>query len=109
MKKIISLMLVVIALSLLVSCSNGDEVADEIVHYYNEEWVPINDMKEKGMRGLPMEMNELAESHKNGEVIALIKDEMLPIFNEVLDRLKSVDPKNREIKKLNDFTSVALI
>jgi len=54
MKKIISLILVVFALFLLVSCGNKDEVADEIVHYYNEEWMPVNDMKEKEMRGIPL-------------------------------------------------------
>lgn len=59
MKKIICLIFVVFVLLLLVSCGNKDEVANEIIHYYNEEWVPINDMKEKEMRGLAMEMNDL--------------------------------------------------
>jgi len=53
MKKLISLMLVMCALMLLISCENKDEVADEIVQYYNEEWIPINNMKKNDLTDFP--------------------------------------------------------
>ncbi|GIO23663.1 hypothetical protein [Oceanobacillus sp. J11TS1] len=103
MKKIISIILVIFALFLLVSCSNKDEVADEIIQYYNEEWIPINDMKEKELRDLPFHLNELEEHQQYEEAIALIKDEMIPVADEVIKRLQAVEPENGKVKKLNDL------
>ncbi|GIO23669.1 hypothetical protein [Oceanobacillus sp. J11TS1] len=102
MKRVISSMLVVFALSLLVSCSNKDEVADEIVQYYNEEWVPINAMEEEEMRHFFNSMYEL-EKNKKDEIISLIKNEPLPVVEESLKRLESLEPKNKQIDKLNEM------
>lgn len=103
MKKVIGSILVVFALALLVSCSNKDEVADEIVHYYNEEWVPINVMKADEMRDVSVELSELDKEGKGDEAISLIKNEVLPVVDEALERLESVDPNNDEVKKMNDM------
>ncbi|MDX8045387.1 hypothetical protein SH601_05230 [Gracilibacillus sp. S3-1-1] len=99
MKKIISLTFVFLPCSCLslVAIRTKWLMSSSII------WVPINDMKEKEQRGLPFKMNRLAEENKNDEVIDLTKDEILPIFNEMLDRLQAVDSKNRKIKKLNDL------
>ncbi len=103
MKKIIIPILIVFTLLLLVSCGNKDEVANEIVHYYNEEWVPINDMKEKEMRDPLAEVARLESENKEDEAAALVKDKVLPIVDEVLGRLEAVDTDNRKVKKMNDM------
>ncbi|MFD1067899.1 hypothetical protein [Oceanobacillus locisalsi] len=103
MKKIIIPIFIVIIALLLVSCEDKDEVADEIVEFYNEEWVPINDMKEKGMADIPLELTRLEEEGESDEVIGLIKDEIIPLLDRVMERLKSVNPKNEKIEKMIDL------
>ncbi|WP_449354433.1 hypothetical protein ACUL41_15215 [Virgibacillus natechei] len=103
MKKIIIPILIVITSFLLVSCGNQDEMVGEIVHYYNEEWMPINDMKEKAMRGIPFELTRLEEKHKEDKAAVLVEDEILPIINRALDRLEGVDTDNKKVKKMNDL------
>ncbi|MFD1068244.1 hypothetical protein [Oceanobacillus locisalsi] len=82
MKKIITPIFIVIIALLLVSCEDRDEVADEIVNYYNEEWVPINDMKEKRMRNLLSEQERLESENKKEEAATLVKEEMVPIADK---------------------------
>lgn len=103
MKKGISLIIVVFAAFLLVSCGNKDEVADEIVHYYNEQWVPINAKDEEEMLDLFDKLYELEKKDKENKATAYIKNEMLPVVDEILERLESVDSSNKEVKKMNDM------
>lgn len=103
MKKIIIPILIVLSSALLVSCGNKDEVAEDLIHYNNEEWVPINEMKKKEMHGIPFELTELENEGKEGEAIALVKDEILPIVDEVLEQLEASEPEHQKVKKLNDM------
>lgn len=103
MKQTISMILVVLTLFLLVSCSNKGEVADEIVQYYNEEWVSMNEMKEETMNTLVTELYELDKEGKNQEVINLIKNEFYPSIDNILEHLESLELNNKEVKKMNDM------
>ncbi len=80
-----------------------DEVAEDLIHYNNEEWVPINEMKKKKMRGIPLELTELENEGKEEEAIALVKDEILPVVNEVLEQLEAVEPEHQKVKKINEM------
>src|SRR5699024_5031556 len=73
------------------------------VHYYNDDWIPINDRKENEMSDLALKLDALEEEHKNDEAIALVNDEMLTVVDKVLERLEAVDAKNKKVKKMNDM------
>ncbi|MEN1968767.1 hypothetical protein WMZ97_11930 [Lentibacillus sp. N15] len=106
MKKIFTWMLAVSALFLLAACSNDEETADELIEYYNEEWIPIHAMKSAKMDDAQerlLKIQEEQEENYRGEAIALYKDEIIPSFNEVLERLKSVELEHKEVKKMNDL------
>lgn len=103
MKKMLSLVLVVFVSFILVSCENKDEVADEIVHYYNEKWISINDMKEKEMRDPLSDLAKLEKQNKEEEAAVVVKDEVIPIADKVLERLDAVDSDNKKVKKMNDM------
>ena len=50
MKKLLTLILIVSTLFLLTACNHQEGVADELIEYYNEEWIPMNAMKKEKMR-----------------------------------------------------------
>src|SRR5699024_2018880 len=106
MKKSIAQMLAISALFLLAACGNNEEAADELIDYYNEEWIPIHAMKSTEMHDAQTKllkiMEEQGEDYEE-EAIALIKDEILPVADEVLDRLESIELEQREVKKVNDL------
>lgn len=102
MKKIISVLFLVCAMFIFTSCANKDEVADEIVQYYNEEWIPINDMKRTRLDGYALKINELEQEGKEDEAISLIEDKMIPIIDKVLGELEDVEAENKKVKKIND-------
>lgn len=108
MKKIIIQMLTISALFLLVACGNKDEAADELIKYYNEEWIPIQAMKKTKTNNaqdnfLENYSKQGEDDEKNKEVIALYKDEIIPIADEVLEQLKFIELEHRKVKKMNDL------
>src|SRR5699024_2592538 len=71
--------------------------------YYNEEWVPINDMKAKEMRDPISDLARLEKENKKKEETLLVRNKFLPIYDEVLEGLESVDMDNNKVKKMNDM------
>lgn len=103
MKKVISLMLLVCVPFFLASCENKDEVADEIVHYYNEEFLPMYETKEDKMEDKPSKLTQLEEENKKDEAITFVKDKVMPVVDESLERLEAADIPNKKVKKMNDM------
>lgn len=104
MKKFFTLVFVVSSLFFLSSCASDEEIADELIDYYNNEWIPIHAMKRKEL-GTSKEdfrkiMMELEEGYEK-EAIELHENDIIPIVDKVLDRFESIELKHRKVKKLN--------
>lgn len=101
-----SLFLILVLVSvciLLVSCDNKEQVADEIVEYHNEKWIPISNFKKDETEKLTNEFIKLDSKKDKTEATELIKNEIIPLNEDVVWKLENVDPKNKETKKINDL------
>src|SRR5699024_4644637 len=108
MKKIIPHILVLSALIFLGACGNEEGAADELIEYYNEKWIPILAMKSEKMSEAQDTFLEIhrgpgEEEEKNEETIALYKDEIIPIADDVLEQFKSVQLEHKEVIQMNDL------
>ena len=103
MKKVLMLMLTVFSLFLLVSCSNKEEEAEELIEYNNDKWVPINKMNNEKLDEPIKLLDTFDDEGKDKEAITILEDEMIPILNETINKFKDVNLQHKKIKKLNDL------
>src|SRR5699024_12197951 len=78
MKKVLMLMLTVFSLFLLVSCSNKEEEAEELIEYNNDKWVPINKMNNEKLDEPIKLLDTFDDEGKDKEAITILEDEMIP-------------------------------
>lgn len=101
MKKIISLLTVITISILLASCGDKDKAADDIMAYYNETWIPINNMKKDQFDEMNPEFNKLDSKEDKTEASAYVKEEIIPVVEEVIKKLEDVEVNNKQAKKMN--------
>ncbi|WP_066194135.1 MULTISPECIES: hypothetical protein [Gracilibacillus] len=103
MKQRMILVITACSLLLLASCSDKEEIAEELIQYNNEVWVPINKMKETELNDLESMQQELESAGKIEEAALLVENEIVPVMDEVLDQLESADTANKEVDEWNDM------
>lgn len=103
MRKTLLFLTLLLVSALFISCSDKEQVADEIIKYYNEEWIPINNFIKDETGKLTNEFINLDSKKDKTEASELLKTEIIPLNEEVVAKLESVEPKNKEIKKINDL------
>lgn len=101
MKKRITLLLTVLSLFFLASCSDKDEVAEALIVYNNDKWVPINQSKNDKMDELKNELSKLENEEKNQEAAIILEQEIIPLIDEVQQEFKDVELNHKRVKKLN--------
>jgi|SRR5699024_5377833 len=104
MKKTIIFVILVSSFVFLTACASDDEIADELIDYYNNEWIPIHAMKRSEL-GTAKEdfrkiMMESGEDHEK-EAIELHENDIIPVIDKVVDQFESIELRHRKIKKLN--------
>jgi|SRR5690625_394734 len=103
MRKIAFLLILILGSVILVSCGDKEQVADEIIKYYNEEWIPINSFKKDNLGELTDEFIELDSKEDKSEAIQMLNNEIMPIVEEVINKLENVEPENNNVEKINDL------
>lgn len=114
MKNVAKLIITVFVLIFFTACGNKEEIVDELIYYYNEEWISIQAMKNKEMRNARyrlLNFQEETEEYEEGEESLLFKEEIielliedaLPVSNQVVDRFESTQLKHKEVKRLNNM------
>lgn|SRR5699024_477564 len=93
---------------LLVSCASDDEIADELIDYYNNEWIPIHDAKESKMKtmkntfmNLAINLEEGNEADVKKESIEKYETDVIPTVDKVIEQYESIQLNHRQVKKLN--------
>lgn len=114
MKKLVSLSILISIIWFISACASESETATKLVHYYNEEWMPILLMKKDKMddvQRMIMEIEHELEENSDDEtvsiykeeIIDLIKLEFIPVADDVVDRFKNIKLEHKEIIKLNEL------
>jgi len=101
MKKIMILMLTVSTLAILTSCGNYKDIQEELLSYYNEEWIAVSEVNKKGTHKLLDVISERGEEDE--EAIIVREEEIIPAEKEAMDRLKSLQLEYKQVKKLNEL------
>src|SRR5690625_4628910 len=101
MKKIMILMLTVSTLVILTSCGNNKDIQEELLSYYNEEWIAVSEVNKKGTHKLLDVISERGEEDE--EAIIVREEEIIPAEKESMDRLKSLQLEYKQVKKLNEL------
>ncbi len=114
MKHIIGLLLTASILMLLTSCGNKEEIAEELIDYYNNNWIPIHNMKvrntsigEEKLTSILVELDEkdveeISETDL-AEIITVYEEDIIPVADRVVNRFDSVHLEYKKVKKLNDL------
>lgn len=105
MKKVTTQLLIITFIFMFAACSSNKEVANEFVDYYNEEWIPIVAMKSEKMEEPLRKIGDIQTTQSNyeEEAVDIIESDFIPIVDEVIARLESIDLKHREVIKANDL------
>lgn len=105
MKKIFITLFMIFMLMAFAACASKEEIADELIKYYNEQWIPIQVMKQNEMSDFQdklIEMHVEQGDEVEEEVITLLNVEAIPAADKVLAKLDAVQLEHRKIKKLHN-------
>src|SRR5690625_3687151 len=103
MKKTLYIVVGTALIILFSGCFNREKVTDELIKYHNNEWQILQEMKEEKVKADTSEYILLAIEGNNKEVGKLLKEEILPSHNEVVEYLEGTKLKNKEIEELNQL------
>lgn len=105
MKKIIIFIVTAFTLVILASCANYDDVQEELLSYYNDEWLPISVFnKSETNEPLKKIIRILSErGEEDEEVFKIREEEIIPITEGVLKRFKSITLEHEKVKELNEL------
>lgn len=101
MKKVTTLLLFIAISMLLVACSDKEKAAEDIITYYNEAWIPINNFKKDETDRVFPEYNKLDAKEDKTEAKTFVKEEIIPIVEETIAMLEEVEVNDRQSKKMN--------
>lgn len=97
MKKFIALLIaVVMSLTALTACS--DPVFDDFENYMNVEMKTVNENYEK----IRTEASTWENITENAELESSLKDTMLPLVYDLLEKLEKITPETTEVTALKD-------
>lgn len=103
MRKALLFLILIFVSSILISCVDKEQEVDEIIKYYNEEWVPINNSIKGELEKLTTEFIKLDAKKDKSEATELIQTEIIPLTEEMVTELENVEPENKTIKKMNNL------
>lgn len=108
MRKTITLLFVMFGMLLLTACGNDNKTADELVTYYNEEWITIQKTKQEKMNEASGKLIDIVatddgSSNQEEAIDALVKKDMIPVLDDILDQLEAIDLEHKDLIKLNDL------
>ncbi|HLR68981.1 MAG TPA: hypothetical protein VK105_17995 [Virgibacillus sp.] len=103
MRKALLFLILIFVSSILISCADKEQEIDEIIKYYNEEWVPINNSIKGKLEELTTEFIKLDAKKDKSEATELIQTEIIPLTEEMVTELENVEPENKTIKKMNNL------
>lgn len=98
----------------LSACASKEEITDELIDYYNKDWIPIHVMKlrntadgERRFREFLLELDgkDVQEMEQNelDQINRIFEEDIIPTMDRVVNRYKSVQVEHRKIKKLNEM------
>ena len=97
MKKYFAILLmVVMSFTLLTGC--GNPVYDEFEKFLNVEMTEVNENYEK----ITAEAGKWGEFEEDAQLEASVKDVMLPLIDDSLERLEKINPETEEVKEIKD-------
>jgi len=97
MKKLLSLLLMaVMSVTLLTGC--GNPVYDEFENFLNVEMTEVNANYEK----ITAEAGKWGEFEEDAQLESSVKDVMLPLVDDSLQRLEKINPETEEVKEIKD-------
>ena len=81
-----------------VSCATSDPVAQNLMHYVNDEVLPISELER---RALASYASVVGKNYTSDEaVFKALKNDVIPLYKRFLDGLKRVQPTEKEVRRL---------
>lgn len=108
MKKIFLFLFTASIAFLLTACANDEEVADELIDYYNTEWIPVQVMKQENMNEaedklIDITTNDDGTSDQEEEITALVNEDMVAVMDDILDQFEAIHPEQKAVTKMNNL------
>ena|SRR5699024_6561188 len=101
MNRIFNVILFTLALLLLTSCFNNEQITEELIEYHNNDWRKLQEIKKENSGHIFTEYYTLALEENDRGIEKLLREEILPIQTEVVEYLEEVHVESKEIEKLN--------
>ncbi|MBT2214705.1 hypothetical protein F3157_09160 [Virgibacillus dakarensis] len=102
MKKKFLIWIGMMLLLIITGCANDEEVARELIDYYNNDWLASQIMKKENIGPKQNELLRL-EDESNERASMLVEEEIIPSMKKVLDYLHNVELEHAEIKELHQI------
>ncbi|MEN1968765.1 hypothetical protein WMZ97_11920 [Lentibacillus sp. N15] len=102
MKRMFFICISMIILLSITSCSNDDEVAKELIDYYNNDWITVQKMKQEKLGSKKIELlRQIEIGDESANTYA--KEEIIPSMKEILDYLHGIKLDHKEVQKLHQL------
>src|SRR5690625_4239107 len=89
-------------LLIIAGCGNDEEVDEELISYYNHDWITLQEMKQDKLGSSVNELTGLElESYENANVY--VEEEVIPSMEEILDYLYTIEPEHSEVEELHQL------
>ena len=102
MKKIVAVSLFTFCL-FLGACSSNDQVADELIDYYNNDWQALQEMKKEELGTKRNDLYSFDKFENPEEGLDFLENEVLPEYETIIDYLKTIELENKEVQELNQL------
>lgn len=112
MRKTVVFLTILLVSVLISACSAKSKAAEELIDYYNEEWVPLQEEKEVQTDGMDMEhiLHQLSEGTDKEteellreELVVLLEDTYIPMMDDVIEGYQSIELEHEDIQELNEM------
>src|SRR5690625_1418042 len=103
MKRYLFIIIGIIFIVFIYSCTNSDKVANELIEYHNNDWLTFKKMSDKKLGPMETEFIRLTTGQDLQGTETLIKKEILPTLGELIDYLEGIKLEHKEVKELNQL------
>ena len=102
MKRIVAVSLFTFCLFLR-ACSSNDQVADELIDYYNNDWQALQEMKQEKIGTKRDDLYSFDKIENPEEGLDYLENEVLPELDAIMEYLKEIKPKTKEVRELHQL------
>jgi len=102
MEKGIMIWISTVVIFILSGCSKDEDIANELIDYYNNDWIAFQQMKQEALGKNQMELLQQQEQ-SDEKASNFVEEEVLPNMEEIIDYLHSIKLEHKSIKKLHQL------